>query len=243
MGNCCVSSGSAKFEFTPDDGEAIQPTPAAALEAEIDHPVSKSVATPSTIVAAHDVVEASPQRRVAPESSPNRKVSKEEVKQEEEQPNAEYYYKLGKSLEKGPKADPERSFESLLKAAEMGHTKAALRVAYCYDVGTGVKQDAVLAAKWYRAAAESEPKAQFSLGLCYAKGLGLARDDKEAVHWFRRAADAGYERALYNLGYCYEMGTGVERDTDKALEYYQQAASKGSDLAKKRLQLYGVNAK
>jgi TPR repeat protein len=153
---------------------------------------------------------------------------------------AEHYYKLGKQFEKGPKADAEKSFENFLKAAEMGHSKSQLRVAYCYDIGTGVKQDAVLAAKWYLAAAETEPKAQFSLGLCYAKGLGVARDDKEAVKWFKQAADSGYERALYNLGYCYEMGTGVDRDTDKALEYYQQAASKGSDLAKKRLQLYGV---
>jgi len=100
----------------------------------------------------------------------------------------------------------------------------------------------VLAAKWYHSAAESEPKAQFSLGLCYAKGLGVARDDKEAVKWFKAAADAGYERALYNLGYCYEMGTGVDRDTDLALEFYQKAAAKGSDLAKKRLQLYGIQS-
>lgn len=141
----------------------------------------------------------------------------------------------------GSKAsDPVESFNQFLKASEMGHHKAQLRVAYCYDVGSGTQKDAVLAAKWYLAAAETEPKAQFSMGLCYAKGLGVPKDDEEAVRWFEKAASTGYERALYNLGYCYEMGTGVLRNTDKALEYYQQAAAKGSDLAKKRLQLFGV---
>lgn len=157
---------------------------------------------------------------------------------------AEQLFNLGRMFEKGKSGvemDMGKAFINFLRAAELGHPKSQLRVAYCYDVGQGIEKDAEKAVEWYTKAAVVEPKAQFSLALCYAKGLGVDRSDEKAVFWFRKSADSGYERALYNLGYCHEMGTGVSKNVDQALEFYKEAAKRGSTMARKRLELFGIH--
>jgi TPR repeat protein len=155
---------------------------------------------------------------------------------------ADSLFKQAKSLEK--KGDNAGALSLFEKAGELGHGRACFRAAYAYDMGQeGVPVDSVRAVYWYRRAAENgEAKAAYSLGLCYAKGLGVGRDEILAAKWFARAADASYERAQYNLGYCYERGAGVERNTDKAIELYQKAAAQGSELAVKRLEIFGIKS-
>ena len=54
-----------------------------------------------------------------------------------------------------------------------------------YEIGLGVAQDDVEAAKWYRKAAEQGyAAAQSNLGEMYRDGRGVAKDDVEAYKWF-----------------------------------------------------------
>jgi len=157
---------------------------------------------------------------------------------------AQKHYKKAKIYEQGNskvEKNPGKAAEHFGKAAELGHVKAQIRLAYLYEKGIGVEKDTRLAVQWYKKAADSDPKAQFSLGLCYTKGVGTSQDHKKAVEYFKRSAESGYDRALYNLGYCYEQGTGVHRNIDTAIRYYIDASSQGNEHAKKRLELFGVD--
>lgn len=171
-----------------------------------------------------------------------------EIKSLENAPSAEEsalkHYRKAKIYEQGNskvERNPAKAVEHFGKAAELGHVKAQIRLAYIYEKGIGVEKDPRLAVQWYKSAAESDPKAQFSLGLCYTKGIGIVQDHKKAVECFMKSAQSGYDRALYNLGYCYEQGTGVHRNIDTAIRYYMDAASKGNEHARKRLELFGVD--
>jgi uncharacterized protein len=140
-------------------------------------------------------------------------------------------FRQGRALEK--QGDISSAFTLFERAASLGHSRSALRVAYRLDVDQG---DSSSAARWYRIAAEGgDAKAMHALGLCLAKGLGVVKDDREAVLWFERAAAKGYDRAQYNLALCLERGVGVAKDEARALEMYRLAAEQGSELAKKRL--------
>jgi len=60
-----------------------------------------------------------------------------------------------------------------------------------YQDGEGVSQNYVLAAKWYRRAAEHVPdfggasQGRNELGLLYMQGLGVPKDYVQANMWFR----------------------------------------------------------
>jgi hypothetical protein len=70
-----------------------------------------------------------------------------------------------------------------------------------YDNGQGVAQNYVVAASWYRKAAEQgDARAQLALGLMYAAGRGVARDDAAAVNWYRKAAAQGNAQAKFYCG-------------------------------------------
>jgi TPR repeat protein len=68
-----------------------------------------------------------------------------------------------------------------------------------YLNGLGVKQDARVAARWYRRAAEQgNVEAQNNLGVLYATGRGVPHDDVQAYYWFALAAAEGYPDAARN---------------------------------------------
>jgi hypothetical protein len=60
-----------------------------------------------------------------------------------------------------------------------------------YEFGEGVQQNYILAAKWYRKAAEHVPdlggagQGRNNLGLLYLNGLGVPKDYVQAYMWFR----------------------------------------------------------
>jgi len=62
-------------------------------------------------------------------------------------------------------------FESALAAANAGDNDAEFDVGVCYAFGHGAVKDAMLAATWYRRAAEAgHAYAQFNLGVMLLKG-------------------------------------------------------------------------
>jgi TPR repeat protein len=72
--------------------------------------------------------------------------------------------------------------------------REATKLGFRYEFGRGVPQDYVLAATWYRWAAEQgDPDGQHLLGLLYDRGLGVPEDHVEAHKWLNLAA-AGASR-------------------------------------------------
>jgi TPR repeat protein len=99
---------------------------------------------------------------------------------------------LGGGYQSYLKGDYQAAFDEWLPLAELGDVEAQYNLGVMYDEGTGVEQDFVKAAGWYRKAAEQGfLDAQANLGMMYYHGTGVSRDHKEAARWLRKAADRG----------------------------------------------------
>jgi TPR repeat protein len=81
----------------------------------------------------------------------------------------------------------------LFKRAAKLDSHALLQLAWCYEHGQGVGQDANAAVEQYRLAAEGGyALANASLGLCFEKGRGVPRSDPaEATRLYALAAEDG----------------------------------------------------
>ena len=95
-----------------------------------------------------------------------------------------------------------------------------------YLYGRGVPQDDVVAATWFRRAADQDDiPGQFNLGVLYAEGRGVPQDHTEAARWYRLAADHGHPQAQYNLALSYAKGEGVSQDYVSAHMWFNLAAA------------------
>jgi len=92
--------------------------------------------------------------------------------------------------------------------------RAATRLGFRYEFGRGVPQDYVLAATWYRHAAErGDPDAQHLLGLMYDRGHGVPVDFVEAHKWLNLAAAVANSR---NREYYIRMRAAVASKMGRA---------------------------
>jgi uncharacterized protein len=81
------------------------------------------------------------------------------------------------------------AFRKLRPLAERGQAEAQALLALMYQQGSGVPQDAILAAHWYLSAAEQgHVGAQYQLGLLYDKGHGVPPSTVIAYKWLNLAA-------------------------------------------------------
>jgi TPR repeat protein len=80
------------------------------------------------------------------------------------------------------------AFRKLRPLAERGDAEAQAILGLMYQQGSGVPQDAVMAAHWYLCAAEQgHVGAQYQLGLLYDKGHGVPRSTVLAYKWLNLA--------------------------------------------------------
>ena len=118
--------------------------------------------------------------------------------------------------------------EALLVAGEQGDAEAQFTLGARYESGRGVAQDAAVAVRWYRRAAQQEHvTAQFRLGGMYRDGRGVPQDDLQAVRWFYFAANQRHIRAASNLGWMYQNGRGIPQNDGEAVRLYRLAADQG----------------
>ncbi len=93
-------------------------------------------------------------------------------------------------------AEDESDIETLRAAAERGDADAQEQLGTAYQKGDGVKQDDVVADKWFlKAARQGNAQAQFDLGFAYRGGFGVQRDEVQSYMWFDLAAAQGNEGA------------------------------------------------
>jgi len=78
----------------------------------------------------------------------------------------------------------------LQRAAKHGNPDAQNNLGQMYEDGEGVPKNYVLAAQWYRKAAEhvadlgGAGQGRNNLGLLYLRGLGVPKDYVQAYMWF-----------------------------------------------------------
>ena len=117
--------------------------------------------------------------------------------------------------------DPEKGFEWLLKAAELGHTGAQYEVGNYYLKGEIVPKDEAEGVKWLKKASamNGDPDQPFkdairTLGTYYI----LQKDYKEAIEWYKKLDSA------FEIARCYDL----LGDEDAAFPWYKKAAAQES---------------
>jgi TPR repeat protein len=115
------------------------------------------------------------------------------------------------------------------RAAHADHLMSINMVGRCYENGWGTEPDQVVAAYWFRLAAERG----LDWGIYnHAHMLrdgrgGVPQDRAAALGWYRRAADLGHVKSIGVVGRFLEQGDVVPRDLDAAMDCYRRAAEGG----------------
>src|SRR6266542_443462 len=138
-------------------------------------------------------------------------------------PKAQYERGMNALQGSGLSKDTRSGIDDIRTAAEAGYTPAQTALAYFYENGVYITQNASEATRWYKKAAETDDAlAEFGLGRAYYLGSGIPRDLNEAKAWLTKAADSGYPQANYLIGLVMET-----LDYTAAPNAYRKAAELG----------------
>lgn len=143
-------------------------------------------------------------------------------------------YELGSLAESDPgKPDYDQAVLHYNRAALAGHIPAMNALAHLYETGRGVHYSPLLAAEFYRKAAEAgSAEAQCALGELYVSNALGAPDLQRAFEYFSLAAAQGLPGGYGGLGYVYEHGWGDNHpDLAQARKFYRHAAELGDPAA------------
>jgi hypothetical protein len=111
--------------------------------------------------------------------------------------------------------------------ADQGDVISQNFLGICY---LGLK-DFAMAAKWFEKAAEQGyADAQMKLGLQLFNGQGVTENKVKGLEWIRKAAEQGYARAQFHMGH-------HSNDDAKAVEWFRKAARQGDTDAQYELNI------
>jgi TPR repeat protein len=128
------------------------------------------------------------------------------------------------------------AFMLLTPFAEGGNADAQFILGVLTANGRGVPEDPMVAARWYRMAAEQGmPESQNNLGALYSAGEGVPHDHAVAFRWWSLAAERGFGRSQLNLAGLYLDGEGVKQDYVQAYKWARLAQLLGEAQAPKVL--------
>lgn len=149
---------------------------------------------------------------------------------------AQTFFEKAENIRYEKDSKSEDHFSLYLKAANMGHYKAQLRVVMAYLDGDGVERDDIKAFEWCKIAAESEKVDAFVLDLLawlYNDGIGTKKDKKKAFEIYNKAftlylrdAENGDIDAMGEVACYYKNGLGISKDSEKAFVWTERIAEK-----------------
>ncbi|XP_041122541.1 protein sel-1 homolog 1-like isoform X2 [Polyodon spathula] len=154
--------------------------------------------------------------------------TEEQAKQRRQAQEAEDLYQMAIKIINGTNKTSQKKegYSILMKAAEMGHTKAMEKVAYAMLFGDYVTQNTHQARELFeKLLIEGSPKAQTGLGFLYAVGLGVNSSQAKALVYYTFGALGGNLIAHMILGYRYWGGIGVPQSCESALTHYRLVAN------------------
>ena len=99
--------------------------------------------------------------------------------------------------------DATKADNYLLKAIELGNSRAMYQYGYNYAIGNGVPKDKGQAVKWYLQSAEKGyPNAMYAMGEAYSMYSYrevVQKNLTTAKMWFQKACDLGFERGCADV--------------------------------------------
>lgn len=103
--------------------------------------------------------------------------------------------------------DDQKCYEWFMKAAEQGYVEAEYAVGGCYEYELGVKQDFVLANRWYQIAiVDGHARAAYDLGMNYLEGRGTEKNNELGIQNLVIASERGILEASRELASRYHYG-------------------------------------
>ncbi|MBN3312648.1 SE1L1 protein, partial [Atractosteus spatula] len=154
--------------------------------------------------------------------------TEEQANQRQKAQEAEDLYQRAIKIINGTskKSQKKEEYVNLMKATDMGHTKAMEKVAYAMLFGDYMKQNIPQAKELFeKLEIEGSPKAQTALGFLYAAGLGVNSSQAKALVYYTFGALGGNLVAHMILGYRYWGGIGVPQSCESALTHYRLVAN------------------
>lgn len=126
--------------------------------------------------------------------------------------NTEALFRIGDAAqEEGNFALARQSFE---RGAALGDANCLSRLAYMFDVGSGVKTDKAAAMRFYqRAWRLGSTTAGMNIAILYRE----RRNSRAMFRWWKRVAETDDGSAQLEMAKCYLCGTGVRQDEQAAL--------------------------
>ena len=124
------------------------------------------------------------------------------------------------------------------RAAEQGHSGAALALGEAHYYGEGRPRNFTIAARYLEIGAQAgNSSAQNLLGIMYRYGEGVPIDYQRAAALYLAAARQGLDTAQFNIGLAYFNGQGVAQDRGLAGYWWEQAARQGNSAAAENLSI------
>lgn len=179
--------------------------------------------------------------------------------------NEKFRKALGVSnIFKKGKSEDTTAMSVIESAAAVGSPEALAVLGRCYEKGTGVKRDRILAAEQYLRAARMDSRHGLALLLRLVRRKGFSEEvekrtkaddydaafvwagltelgldhrllDEQAFDLLKLAADHGNIPSLIELGRCYYTGQWTPRNPELGAKCWRQAAAEGSRDARIRL--------
>uniref|UniRef100_A0A7S1ZIW1 F-box domain-containing protein n=1 Tax=Ditylum brightwellii TaxID=49249 RepID=A0A7S1ZIW1_9STRA len=114
---------------------------------------------------------------------------------------------------------------------------AAHELALIYEYAQhGVEIDVVVAAQWFKQAAESgHVEAMAEYAMCCELGCGREQSDEDALEWYIKAAESGHTTSKFSVGEAFEEARGVPQSDEEACLWYYKAAVEGDEDSKRAL--------
>jgi tetratricopeptide (TPR) repeat protein len=124
----------------------------------------------------------------------------------------------------------------LIKQAENGDAKAAIKLGHLYRNGDEIEQDYAKALRWYRLAADQgDAEGLDNVGYMHLRGWGTEKNEVISAAFFKASGDKGHAQGLFNLGNAYFSGQGVTQNYDEAVAAWQKASDLGHTRSTWRL--------
>ena len=126
------------------------------------------------------------------------------------------------------RGESKTAYDLYCKAANDGSTTAMYHIGKCLKRGSGVEEDPVEAAQWFKKAADHGiPESQLKYAECLASGFGVEKNPVEAARLFKQVAKHGNHKAELKYAECLASGAGVEKNPVEGAELFRKAAEGG----------------
>lgn len=108
----------------------------------------------------------------------------------------------------------EHARQTFERGAALGDAECLCRLAYMFDVGSGVEADKAEAMRLYqRAWRRGSTTAGMNIAILYRE----RQNSRAMFRWWKRVAETGDGSAQFEMAKCYLSGSGVRRDAQAAL--------------------------